>query len=306
MRCDYIRATFRQDTLFHDGRIYQGADVADLRCVQIAGRLGCTVDLAKSSRSGYRTRYQMLRDGEVVAEFLTDGTGDAEGSHMVEASGHVSPEVREALDAVLGDEYSTARRDTCLDFIDEPGFPRFHQAAEIGRTMAREGRMSFDQVGQGWLVEGQTMTFYLGSRNSPVYVRCYTRGLKTILEGGQDDPLRVRIEVEVKPGKAKAKRELTRLEDAQLFGCARWSIDFMNALDVQGIQRHRVGTVWRQSDKERATAHMVKQYGALIEELIERHGPEGFAQLVRQQRQHGDVVRKAREAVAVEAITDAI
>ena len=51
---------------------------------------------------------------------------------------------------------------------------------------------------------------------------------------------------------------------------------------------------------------MVKQYGALIEELIERHGAEGFAQLVRQQRQHGDVVRKAREAVAVEVITDAI
>lgn len=306
MRCDYIRATFRQESLFHEGRIYQGAEVADLRCAQIAGILGCELALAKSSRSGYRTRFQMLRAGDVIAEFMTDGTGDAEGSHMVEASGHVSPEVRQALNTVLGDEYSTARRDTCLDFIDDPGFPKFHQAAELGREFCRQGRVKYDQLGTGWLVEGQTMTFYLGSRNSPVFIRGYTRGLKTILEGGQDDPHRIRIEVEVKPGKAQGKRDLTKLDDAQLFGCSRWSIDYMKALDVQGIQRHQVGTVWRMSDKERATAHMVKQYGALIEELIVQHGPDGFAALVRNQRKHGDVVRKAREAMAVEAITDAM
>lgn len=302
MRCDYIRATFRQEVAHWNGEI---VDAVQVRMLELQGVLGGEWRHEKRSLNGYRERFGLWRGDDHVCWFMTGGSGDAEGTHMVEASGHNSPEVKEALDNLLPD-YNTARRDTCFDFIDEPGLPMFHELAAIGRSMAAERRVSYDQVGQGWHVPGETMTAYLGSRKSPVFMRIYTRGLKTLKEGGVDNPLRVRVEIEVKPNKSAQKRSLRELNDAQLFGCAKWALEFIQQAGIQGIDRHIVGTVWKPSDRQRAFSSMVKQYGRLIEEVIKDHGDEEFLRMLRVELRQTQEVRRALEAVAVSQIVEAL
>lgn len=282
MRCDYIRATFRGDQTFRDGR---AQDLFAVRLLDLQAILGGEWVHQKKSSNGYGIRFALVRDDDTVCHAMTDGSGDAAGTHQVEAQGHHSPEVREAMNQVFGEMgYTTARRDTCFDFIDDQGFVVFHQLAELGREMARAKKMSYDQVGQGWLTPGETMTIYLGSRNSPVMIRIYTRGLKTLAEGGIDDPLRVRVEVEVKPGKRDGKQTLSMLPDQALFGCARWAKEFMERAGITGIERYKVGTVWKPSDKQRVFAHLVKQYGGLLVEILDAHGASGLERMIREQR----------------------
>lgn len=282
MRCDYIRATFRGDITFRDG---QQQDVFGVCLNDLQAVLGGSWEHQQKSINGYSIRFALLRAGDVICQAFTEGSGDAKGTHQIEAQGHHSPEVRAALNTVLGPEsYTTPRRDTCIDIIDDEELTMFHKLADIGREMAKAGRMKYDQVGQGWLVPGQTMTIYLGSRNSPVMIRIYTRGLKTLAEGAIDDPRRIRIEVEVKPGKREGKQALSFMDDAALFGCSGWSKDFMERVGLTGIERHTVGTVWKPSDQQKVFAHLVKQYGPLIENILDTRGAAGFEKMFRDQR----------------------
>lgn len=289
MRCDYIRGTFRGDTVFRDGRV---EDLFGVRLQELQAILGGVWEHQKKATNGYAIRFALVRDDETICHALTEGSGDAAGTHQIEASGHHSPEVRAAMNEVFGQVgYTSARRDTCFDIIDDENFTLFHQLAEIGREMARAGRMKYDQVGQGWLVPGQTMTIYLGSRNSPVMIRIYTRGLKTLAEGGVDDPRRIRVEVEVKPGKREGKKALSMLDDHQLFGCAAWAKEYMERAGITGIDRHKVGTVWKPSDEQRVFAHLIKQYGGLLESILDRRGAAGLEKMIRDQRRVSQEIR---------------
>lgn len=303
MRCDYLRATFWGTEVFRDGKIL---DRFTYRLNQLAEVMGGTWEHQKNGRNGYAIRFSLVREGVVVCDALTDGSGDAEGSHQIEVQGERSVEVRAAMDEVFGlDGYATARRDTCLDLIDDEQFSTFHRLADIARDIAKRRRVTYQQLGQGWLgLPGETMTFYLGSRKSPVMIRVYLRGLKTINEGGDDNPLRIRIEVEVKPGKKAAKEELTRLEDAQLFGCSSWAKEFMQLADLAQPERIKIGTVWTPTDRDRVRNAMMRQYGKYILEEIDRLGPEGFAQAIRQHDEGRDRARKALESLVSSQLVD--
>ena len=298
MRCDYLRATFRGDSIFHEDKIQ---DLFGVRLLQVKNLLGGDWIHSKKSLNGYRIRFDLVRDDETICTALTDGSGDAEGTHQIEAVGHTAAEVKPVLDEVLGVSYATARRDTCFDFVDDDNFTQFYNLCSIAREMGEAGIMQYDQIGQGWLgIVGETMTAYLGSRKSPVMIRIYTRGLKTLKEGGVDDPKRVRVEIEVKPSKRASKDALTLLGDEQLFGCAKWSLEFMQRVGMTDIQRHVVGTVWKLSDKEKVFAHLVKQYGGLLEEILDKKGANGLEQMIRKQRQISLEVRRLVDQIHVD------
>lgn len=298
MRCDYLRATFWGESVFQDGEI---KDLFGVRLLQLKERLGGEWEHNKKSLNGYRIRFDLVRDETVLCSGLTDGAGDAAGSHQIEAVGHTAAEVKPVLDEVFQNQYASARRDTCFDFIDDDEYSQFHMLAGIGREMGAAGKMHYDQVGQGWLGHvGETMTAYLGSRSSPVVIRIYTRGLKTLKEGGVDDPRRIRVEVEVKPGKKASKEALTMLDDAQLFGCSKWSLEFMQRAGIQGIDRHVVGTVWKLSDEQRAFAHLVKQYGPLLEKILDRRGAAGLEKMIRDQIRCKQEIRDSLRSLEIE------
>lgn len=297
MRCDYLRAGFRGDSIFHEGEI---KDLFPVRLIQLRELLGGDWITSKKLLNGYGWRFDLIRDGEEICRALSLGSGDAEGTHQIESVGHFSVEVKAAMDTVFGPAYSCARRDTCFDFIDDDAFTKFHEICNLGRSMGVSGRMSFDQIGQGWLgIPGETMTAYMGSRKSPVMIRVYTRGLKTLKEGGMDDPRRIRVEVEVKPNKRAGKEALSLLSDEQLFGCAKWSREFIEQLGISGINRHVVGTVWKLTDKQRVFAHLVKQYGGLLEEILDQRGAAGLEKAIRDQRRVSQEVRDSLRSLEI-------
>lgn len=293
MRCDYIRATFRGDQIFRDGRLQ---DLCGVRMNDLQSILGGEWVHQKGGVNGYAIKFHLVRDEQVIAWALTDGSGDAAGTHQIEAKGGFSVEVKSALDAVFGpDGYSSARRDTCLDLLDDDDLCTFKALDDLAQQIAKERRVQYNRQGQGWLgVPGETMTFYLGSRTSPVMVRVYTRGLKTLKEGGQDDPRRIRIEVEVKPGKRAGKDELSTLSDAQLFGCAAWSRDFMRRADLLLVERVRVGTVWQPSDQDKVVFAMLRQYGKVLRTVLDKRGADGLAKLI---LEHDERCHKAKQAL---------
>lgn len=303
MRCDYLRATFWGQEMFRDGQVL---DRFTYRLRELSEVLGGSWEHQKGGRNGYGIRFSLVRDGEVVCDALTDGAGDAEGSHQIEVQGERSVEVRAAMTEVFGvDGYATARRDTCLDLIDDERFSTFHRLAALARELAKKSRVSYSQLGQGWLgLPGETMTFYLGSRKSPVMIRVYTRGLKTINEGGEDNPLRIRIEVEVKPGKKAGKEELTRLDDAQLFGCSAWSRQFMQQAELCITDRIRMGTVWTPTNHDRVKNAMMRQYGPFLLAELERRGPDGLAQWIRDHDEARDRARQAKEQLVAAQLVD--
>lgn len=299
MRCDYIRGTFRGDQIFRDGRV---ECLFTIRLLDLKEILGGVWVHKPRGVNGYAIRFDLERDGEVVAWALTEGSGDAAGTHQVEAKGGYSAEVKAAMDKVFGQGgYATARRDTCLDIIDDDDMSTFDALDKLAQEIAKTRRVQYNRQGQGWLgIPGETRTFYLGSRTSPVMVRCYMRGLKTIKEGGQDDPRRVRIEVEVKPGKRAGKDELTRLTDAQLFGCSGWSREFMQRADLLLVERVRVGTVWTATDQDRVINAMMKQYGRVLRDVLERRGADGLAQLIRHHDESKDKARALLNAAMID------
>lgn len=298
MRCDYLRAGFRGDSIFHQGEI---KELFPVRLIQLQELLGGEWKSSKKLLNGYGWRFDLIRDDEEICRALSLGSGDAEGTHQIESAGHYAVEVKAAMDEIFGPAYSCARRDTCFDFIDDDNLTKFHEICNIARAMGVEKIMSYDQIGQGWLgIPGETMTAYLGSRKSAVMIRIYTRGLKTLKEGGLDDRRRIRVEVEVKPGKRAGKEALALLSDEQLFGCAKWSKDFIDKLGISGIDRHAVGTVWKLSDKQRVFAHLVKQYGGLLEEILDQRGAAGLEKAIRQQRRVSQEVRDALRSFEIE------
>ncbi len=304
MRCDYIRATFRGDQIFRDGR---AQDLFGIRLCDLQAILGGERVHQRGGVNGYAIKFHLVRDDQVIAWALTEGSGDAAGTHQVEAKGGLSVEVKAALDQVLGvDGYATARRDTCLDIIDDDDLSTFDALDRLAQEIAKERRVQYNRQGQGWLgIPGETRTFYLGARTSPVMVRCYMRGLKTIKEGGQDDPRRIRIEVEVKPGKKAGKDQLTGLTDAQLFGCSGWSREFMRRADLLLVDRVRVGTVWTPSDHDRVIHAMMKQYGRVLRDLLERRGADGLAQMIQSHDDAKERVKVALNAAMIDQESEA-
>lgn len=294
MRCDYLKGTFQGDQIFRDGR---AQDLFTIRLLDLQAILGGEWVHQRGGANGYAIKFHLVRDDQVVAQAFTEGSGDASGTHQVEAKGGVSPEVREAMNAVFGvDGYACARRDTCLDILDDDDLSTFKGLDQLAQQIAKERRVQYNRQGQGWLgVPGETMTFYLGARTSPVMIRVYMRGLKTIKEGGQDDPRRIRIEVEVKPGKRAGKQELAKLTDAQLFGCSSWSREFMRRADLLLVDRVRVGTVWQPSDQDKVVFAMLKQYGKVLRGVLEKRGADGLAKLI---LEHDERALKAKEALS--------
>lgn len=302
MRCDYLKATFWGESIFYDGCIQ---DLFGVRLLQLQEHLGGEWEAEAKGRNGYCHHWVLVRDGETICSGLSEGTGDAAGSHQIEAQGHYAVEVREALNATIGPTgYATARRDTCFDFIDDDAFTMFHQLAAIGRLMCQQEWMGYEQMGKGWLVPGGTMTIYLGSRSSVAYMRIYTRGLKTLAEGGQDDPRRVRVEIEVKPSKKAGKESLSMVDDHALFGCAKWSQEFMRRAGIEGIDRVKVGAIWKPSDQDKAIHHLMTQYGGLLRDLLDKNGPDGLARIITERHEATEEVRRALGRVKDALIED--
>lgn len=150
--------------------------------------------------------------------------------------------------------FGVTRVDACADWIEEGCFDSL--SAHLIAFAEKEG-ISINQ--QGDWVRGQARTLYLGSPQSPVRICLYEKGYE---QGGDAPKDWTRLEVRVKP-KGAHKVAVSSWEPKHVFS-AGWVSDALAVLGWDNLQKRAVGTVWRQSDAERARAALLAQYGATM------------------------------------------
>lgn len=108
-------------------------------------------------------------------------------------------------------------------------------------------------------IRGEGRTLYIGSKTSPVQLMIYEKGFE---QGGLAPRDWVRLEVKVRP-KREHRSAVSRWEPEDAFG-ASWVPDALKCLGWDHLRKKSVGTVWKQSDAERARRALLKQYGATL------------------------------------------
>lgn len=225
------------------------------------------------ARNGYETALKVSCTGMV---FTASFGGPNVGSRMLlQASGAEAEPFRawflrlvdtrgkrESLDPVL------IRADVAIDF-DEPGV--FDALTRILESVAKSNRLKKSCLGD-WIApnDPKGRTLYVGSRQSPVMVRLYEKG-KTLLEVRPD---LARLELEIKPKKLAPRREYVTLEARDLVFCNAWSTDLYTRISGAEPWSYPCppGTVHRETDHERAFAHLVKQYRDTIKTELDNLG----------------------------------
>jgi len=116
-------------------------------------------------------------------------------------------------------------------------------------------------------------TFYLGSRQSQAYLRVYQPGLKRAQEEGRsgdqisaEERNAVRVELEFKPQKPRAKLAAATLSPDEMWGVSPWIADYAGEVFAMNVQAIRISER-RESNRNRALRFMGAQYDAHLSDL---------------------------------------
>lgn len=169
-------------------------------------------------------------------------------------------------------EHSPSRIDVFLD-LAKPGLfahllswsERFAESKGIARSLILN-----DDLEQG-------CTIYLGSRQSPCFVRIYQPGLlRAKVDGRIGDQIvqldrdAVRIELEHKPEDARQKARAAQLDPCRFWGLSKWTTALYGYLT--GLDVLRVAVLKQDvSDRDRALRHMAGQYRNHLTSLLAEH-----------------------------------
>lgn len=164
-----------------------------------------------------------------------------------------SPVLAQALKGFLKPHLPT-RVDACEDWQEEGLFDSLSSALI---RFATEKNLAINQ--QGDWVRGEARTLYLGSKDSPVRLVIYEKGYE---QGGAAPKDWVRLEVRVRP-KRDHRSDVSYWLPEHAF-CAAWVPAALQCLGWDHLKKRSVGTVWKQSDTERARRALLKQYGAIL------------------------------------------
>lgn len=215
--------------------------------------------------NSFAHRVDLAEDGEVLATVMHGGVNPLPN---VKSSGDNAP----ALAAVLRHhfpEHRVSRLDVCLDMRGEGLFD------DIVRMMSATGkchRLKGEKIIPDDLDDGST--YYLGSRSSPLRVRCYEKGKQ--LHKLTGDPVWrmffdwTRLELQVRPEKA-FKLSAASMEPEAFWGCSAWTRDLAAgalAMNPEAVTMKPT----RIADHERAMRALTAQYGATIRRQVMKLG----------------------------------
>jgi DNA relaxase NicK len=238
------------------------------------------------------------------ADFLFDGLdelvcgvhhGGSNGPPHVRVQGFYSPDVATVLRGLWPD-HSVSRADVALDF-DSPG--TWDTLARVCDRVAREYGLKWQTVGDFREDRDQLSgrTIYVGSRQSPVFIRLYEKGKKALSELRVGDPSPsldwCRLELEIKPKRRPIKSAASKWQPQQFWGLSKWSKKMLHS--ACGVEVERIMmTARKETDARRAVKHMAVQYRPAMEAvIIEEGGDEAFMRLIRSIWYDIDNVRSA-------------
>jgi len=216
-----------------------------------------------SPQNGYRYGGKFVRGSSIVCRL---SWGGQPGVNVMATSDN-SPALSEAL-RQLRIAHSPTRIDTAIDWEEEGLFESLTGGLV---AFAQERRLAIMQVGD-W-INGKGRTLYIGSKDSVVRLVLYEKGFE---QGCTHRPHWVRLEARIRP-KGDARAQAMTFDPMDVFACG-WLSDALNAINFEhDLSRRSIGTLWRQSDTERARAALLKQYGAIMSAWSEDVG--GWAEL---------------------------
>jgi hypothetical protein len=211
-----------------------------------------------------------LRDwrGHVLAAVFWGG---ANVQPNVEAKGSYAPAVARLLRELK--EHKPSRADVKRDATAPLLFQRLR---ELALAYAERFGLAFQEVANHDPDKGDTV--YLGSRKSQAMLRIYQPGLKRAQEEGRtgelisdDERNAVRIELEFKPQKPRAKIAAATLSPDELWGVSPWIAEFAGEVFAMNVQPISIAER-RESNRNRALRFMAAQYQAHLASLLEECG----------------------------------
>lgn len=238
----------------------------------ILGHLSSAFDMADveraSPRNGYQYAAKIARGPTTLCEALWGGnTGDRV---LVLGTGANASPVASVVRSEWPDHH-LVRADVAEDY-DEPD--AFAALSALMLNIADKHRLKVTHYGD-WHRCENGRTLYVGSRQSPVMARLYEKGIEQRVKGYSPDasPDWVRLEIEVKPKRADARKHLATLQPDEFMACSPWTREVAQCLFETSLQAITgLGTIKRMSDDERALAALVKQYGGLLGRLEQGAG----------------------------------
>lgn len=225
---------------------------------------GVTQALGKGFNS-FSHRVDLADDGEILATVMHGGVNP---NPNVKSTGDAAPALADFLRRQFPG-HRVSRLDVCIDMR---GDSLFEDVVRLMSQTGRAYRLKGEKIIPDDLDDGST--YYLGSRASPLRVRCYEKGKQLYKLTG--DPVWrmffdwVRLELQVRPEKA-FKVTASEMEPEAFWGCAAWTRDLaygalaMNP-DPVAMKPTRI------ADHERAMRALTAQYGATIRRQVMKLG----------------------------------
>lgn len=224
-------------------------------------------DLCDFDRVGARNSYSdavsVVRGGNQVALVMWGGVNEGANVCFTGPSAPIGREfIREHWPA-----HRVSRVDSCEDYCEDGAWDVLESLCE---TIADTHDVKLRHNGDFYRRE-DGRTLYLGGKTSPVQVRCYEKGRQMRSLGVETADLRwVRAEVQIRPP-SRVKGVIGQLSERELWGCAKFSSEFMRLLDSKEVKATPMNE-YRPSDDERAYKAMLRQYGPLLRRLAETQG----------------------------------
>lgn len=229
------------------------------------------VDSAKAT-NGYERACLIHRgDNKLVTIQWGGNTGDMT---QIKGTGQNAAQVAEII-RELYPHHRLQRADVAEDY-SEPDI--FKTLTDHAIYLAEHYKLKLDQRGD-W-VRGDPMgkgrTLYVGSRQSPAFLRLYEKGKEKAVRSGSEcaDPDHSRAEIEIKPQNKQQGFALSRLEPRDYWRVTPFLNEYSKILFTTDMERIRLHNVTKLSDDERAFQMMLKQYGNVMARLTMSNGSE--------------------------------
>ena len=177
---------------------------------------GVVQEVGKGFNS-FAHRVDLSEDGEVLATIMHGGVNPQPN---VKSSGDNAPALAQFLRRQFP-EHRVSRLDVCLDMR---GDGLFDDIVRVMSHVGRDFRLKGEKIIPDDLDDGST--YYLGSRASPLRIRCYEKGKQLYKLTG--DPVWrmffdwVRLELQVRPEKG-FKLTAASMEPDAFWGCSAWT-----------------------------------------------------------------------------------
>lgn len=167
-------------------------------------------------------------------------------------------------------DHRVSRADVCIDLLEDDGFQRY--VSEI-TPIARKRNVDCMMIGDPDPESTKGRTLYFGSAKSDIRLKVYEKGLEQIGKGNKTAPANwIRIELQARCRKER-KTQAATLKPEDFFGFSGWTTTVAERVLGQ-ITEYIPDPSLRLSDLDRKMGHMVKQYGATIQALCDRDGPQ--------------------------------